>query len=101
MNGLEDVMHATFWKHRIDIFDAGSLPKQAWEPLLDELKAEHVPSATPIGKRMAVASGSSEGIYTAFIYRTMAIPDEELARILDKYGIPASVGSEDAAIATP
>jgi hypothetical protein len=61
--------------------------------MLDELKAEHVPSATPVGKRMAVAPGLGIGMYTAFIYRTTAVQDEELVRILEKYGIPASVGS--------
>lgn len=89
-------MHATVSQHRIEILDAGSLPKQAWDPLLDELKAEHVPSATTVGKRMAVVPGPSGGMYAAFIYRTTAIPDEELIRILKKYGIPASVGSETA-----
>jgi hypothetical protein len=35
-------MQATIWQHRIDILGGGSLPKEKWEPLLDELGVEHV-----------------------------------------------------------
>jgi hypothetical protein len=63
---------------------------------LDELKAEHVPSLTPTGKRLSVVLNPS-GRLDAFIYRTAAMPDEEAIRILGKYGISASVGSENAA----
>jgi hypothetical protein len=89
-------MHATIWQNRIDILGAESLPKEKWVPLLDELKAEHVPSATPVGKRMAIFATPS-GRTDAFIYRTTDMADEEIIRILGKYGIPAGVGSESTA----
>ena len=88
-------MRATIWPHRIDILGANSLAQWGWEPLLNDLKAEHVPSATPVGKRMAVTLGPS-GRTDAFIYRTTPIPDDQVIRILAKYGIDASVGVESA-----
>jgi hypothetical protein len=84
-------MRATILPHRIDILGANSLPKQEWEPLLNDLKAVHVPSATPVGKRMAVTLGPS-GRTNAFVYRTTAISDDEVVRILAKYSIAASIG---------
>jgi hypothetical protein len=87
-------MQATIWAHRIDILGANSLPKKMWEPLLNELKAEHVPSATPVGKRMAATLGPN-GRTDAFIYRTVAVADEEVVQILGKYGIPASIAPEN------
>jgi hypothetical protein len=89
-------MHAIIRRVRIDIFGVESLPRERWEPLLDELKAEHVPSATPAGKRHAIFPTAS-GRTDAFVYRTTDMADEEIIRILEKYGIPASVGSENAA----
>lgn len=86
-------MHATIWPHRIDILGTNSFAKDAWEPLLNDLKAEHVPSATPIGKRMAVTIGPN-GRVDAFVYRTTPMPDEEVIRILAKHGIPATIGVE-------
>ncbi|GEM_PF-4388962 len=91
-------MHAIVSRNRIDILGAQSLPKGKWEPLLDELKAEHVPSATPAGKRHAISMTPS-GRTDAFIYRTADMADEEIIRILGKYGIPAGVGSESTASA--
>jgi hypothetical protein len=93
-------MHATIWPSRIDILGAGELAKESWEPLLDELKAEHVPSLTPTGKRLSGVISPS-GRADAFIYRTIALPDEETIRILGKYGIQASVGSEGDAPVAP
>jgi hypothetical protein len=89
-------MHATIWQDRIGILGAESLPKEKWEPLLDELKAEHVPSGTPAGKRHAIFL-TPTGRTDAFVYRTTDMADEEIIRILGKYGIPASVSSENAA----
>jgi hypothetical protein len=63
---------------------------------LDELKAKHVPSFTPTGKRMTVVLSPS-GRLDAFIYRTVDMADEEAIRILGKYGIQATVGSENVA----
>lgn len=88
-------MRATIWPHRIDILGANSLAQRGWEPLLNDLKAEHVASATPVGKRMAVTLGPS-GRTDAFIYRTTPIADDQVIRILAKYGIAASVGVESA-----
>jgi hypothetical protein len=82
-------MEANIWPHRIDILGA-NLPKEAWEPLLNELRAEHVPSLTPTGKRLSVFV-SPKGRVDAVIYRTAPMPDEEIARILEKRGIPASI----------
>ena len=86
-------MDAFVWPHRIDILGANSLAQQQWEPLLNELKAEHVPSATPVGKRMAVVLGP-DGRTDAFVYRTAPMPDDEVVCILAKYGIVARIGVE-------
>lgn len=86
-------MEATIWPDRIDILGAGALPNELWKPLLDDLKAEHVPGLTPTGKRMSVVVSPTGGT-DAFIYRTASIPDDEVIRILSNYGIPGSIGSE-------
>lgn len=85
-------MDATVWPTRIDILGA-ALPKEVWDPLLDELKVEHVPSLTPTGKRLSVVVGPT-GRVDAFIYRTHPMTDEGVVRILKKYGITATIGSE-------
>jgi hypothetical protein len=92
-------MEAHVRKDRIDILGA-ALPKEQWDPLLDELKAEHVPALTPARKRMAVVV-SPNGRIDAFIYRTVTIPDEQVIRTLGKYGIPAAVVSEPNGYANP
>lgn len=89
-------MDATVWPDRIDIFGAGTLRKETWERLLDELKAKRVPSLTLIGKRMFVDE-SARGRTNAIVYRTGAIPDQKIIRILARYGIDASVGPEESA----
>jgi hypothetical protein len=88
-------MHATVWPNRIDILGASGLAKNAWEPLLDDLKAEHVPGLTPTGKRLSAVI-SPNGRSDVFIYRTAAVSDEETLRVLGKYGIEASLGSKTA-----
>jgi hypothetical protein len=82
-------MEAKISRSRIDILGA-ALPREKWEPLLDELKAEHIPSLTPTGKRLSVVVGPSSRI-DAFIFRTTTMPDEEVLRILGKYGIALTV----------
>ncbi|HWO31971.1 MAG TPA: hypothetical protein VNO32_24510, partial [Candidatus Acidoferrum sp.] len=62
-------MHAIIRPSRIDIEGAGSVPNELWEPLLDDLRALHMPGLVPNGKRMMVATGPS-GRVDAFIYRT-------------------------------
>lgn len=86
-------MKAIIWPNRIDILGA-ALPKDAWEPLLDDLQAEHVPALTPTGKRLSAVVGPG-GRIDAFVYRTHEISDAEVVRILAKYGIAAEVGSDD------
>lgn len=85
-------MQATIWRDRIDILGA-SLVNDRWTPLLDELKAEHVPAFTPNGERMVVVI-SPAGRIDAFIYRTVEMSDDEVIHVLGKYGIPATVGEE-------
>jgi len=68
-------MHATVWPSRIDILGASAVAGEVWEPLLDELKAEHVSSFTPTGKRLSVVLSPS-GRLDAFIYRTIAMPTQ-------------------------
>jgi hypothetical protein len=79
-------MHAVISPVRIDIYKASALPNEKWESLLNELKAEHVPGSTPIGKRMAAAVNADGGM-TAFIYRTSDLRDDEIVKILQQYGI--------------
>jgi hypothetical protein len=85
-------MEASVSQNRIDILGA-ELPKEKWESLLNELKAEHVRGHTPFGKRMSVVVGPSGHIH-ALIYRTTTMPDKEVIRILGKYGILATMVPE-------
>ena len=90
-------MHADISPHRIDIHidisQANSLPREAWGRLLDDLKAEHVPSFTPVGERKAVIA-EPDGRIHVIVYRTTPMSDEEITRVLAKYRIRASVRSE-------
>jgi hypothetical protein len=90
--GPEDVMRAIVRATRIDIEGANAVEAEVWQPMLDELKVEHVPGLTPHGKRMMVAVGPS-GRMDGFIYRTTAMADEDVVRILRKYGIDAKTVS--------
>jgi hypothetical protein len=91
-------MHADIWPHRIDIHvdisEANSLSQQAWDPLLNDLKAESVPPLTPAGERTAVI-GEPDGRMHVIVYRTTPMSDEEVTRVLAKYRIRASVRSEE------
>jgi hypothetical protein len=90
-------MKATVWPHRIDILEADSLPRETWEPLLNDLKAEPIPGFTPSGKRVALsAARAPRGGTDAFIYRSTNMSDDEVIRILGTYGIAATVGAGDA-----
>jgi len=70
-------MHAIVRPSRIDIEGANAVAAEVWQPMLDELKAEHVPGLTPTGKRMMVAVGPS-GRMDGFIYRTTVMADEDV-----------------------
>ena len=83
-------MHAIVRPSRIDIEGANAVAAEVWQPMLDELKAEHLPGLTPTGKRMMVAVGPS-GRMDGFIYRTTVTADEDVVRILTKYGIDANM----------
>ena len=80
-------MHAIVRPTLNDIEGASGVAKDSWEPLLDELKAVHMPGLTQTGKRLAAAVSAS-GRMDAFIYRT-GMTDEEVIRVLGKYGIEA------------
>jgi hypothetical protein len=54
----EDKMHAIVRASRIDIEGSDGIAKETWEPLLDDLKAVHMPSLTPRGKRLMVPLNS-------------------------------------------
>jgi hypothetical protein len=82
-------MEAQIRQERIDLLGV-NLPKGAWEPLLDDLRVVHVRGLNPIGKRITVAA-SPKGRIDAFIYRTTPMPDAEVARILKKHGISATI----------
>jgi hypothetical protein len=80
-------MHAIVRPTRIDIEGSGGIAKDLWEPLLDDLKAVHMPGLTPTGKRLMVAVGPT-GRIDAFIYRT-GLSDEDVICVLEKHGIDA------------
>src|SRR5271170_3134596 len=82
-----DEMHAIVRPNRIDIEGSSGIGRETWEPLLDDLKAVHMPGLTPTGKRLLVA-GNPGGRVDAFIYRT-GLSDEDVIRVLGKYGIDA------------
>jgi hypothetical protein len=90
-------MHADIWPDRIeihiDILETNSLRQEEWDPLFNDLKAEHVPSLTPVGERKAVTGGLDCRIDVT-VYRTALMSDEEITRILAKYRIRPNVRSE-------
>lgn len=91
-------MHAAVWPSCIDIFGAGALSEETWERLLDELKAEHVPSLTPAGKRMSVGQ-TANGQINVTVYRTAGMSSQEIIHVLRRHGIEAMIGSAKSASA--
>jgi hypothetical protein len=87
-NRSEDLMHAIVRPTRIDIEGANAVEAEVWQPMLDELKAEHVPGQTPSGERMLVFS---RGIIIFRINELLDMPDGEVVKILGKHGIEAHV----------
>ena len=90
-------MHADIWPDRIaisiDILEANSLRQEELQSLLTDLKAEHVPSFTPVGERVAVTAGLDHRIDVT-VYRTAPMSDEEITTILAKYRIRPNPRSE-------
>lgn len=90
-------MYADIWPDRIDIrvnlLETNPLPQEAWGLLLNDLKAKHVPSFTPLGERIAVTGGVDYRIYVT-VHRTALMSDEEITRILTKYRIRANIPSD-------
>jgi len=82
-------MEAHIRHERIDLLGV-NLPKDAWEPLLNELKVVHVRGLNPTGKRVTAVI-SPRGRSDAFIYRTTPLSDADVVRILKKHGIAATV----------
>jgi hypothetical protein len=79
-------MHAIIRPDRIDISGSHALPTQSWEPMLDELKARHVPGRTEIGKRVLHVGN------LAFIFKDgemFEMTASDVVQILHKYGIEA------------
>ncbi|MGA3328691.1 MAG: hypothetical protein ABSF45_29940 [Terriglobia bacterium] len=91
-------MYADIWPDRIvihaDILEPNSLRQEEWAPLLTDLKAEHVPSFTPVGERIAVTAGLDHRVDVT-VYRTAPMSDEEITAILAKYRIRPNVRSEE------
>jgi hypothetical protein len=84
-------MHAIVRYRRIDITGKNDLAPNAWEALLDELKAEHVPGQTPFGERMLVVDN---GVFIFRINDLLDMNDADVVRILERYGIDANAESE-------
>ena len=71
---------------RIDITEIPLNHRIKWEPVLDELRAMHLPGLYQEGKRMGVSV--VDGQVHAYIYRTdKTPPEEEIRKILQKHGI--------------
>lgn len=79
-------MEVTIHDERIDITEIPLFPKINWEPVLDDLKAEHLPGLYQQGRRMGV--NIVDGKTHAYIYRTAKTPAEaEILAILARHGI--------------
>ena len=79
-------MKVTIHNGMIDINEIPMYPPIKWEPILDELKAEHIPGLYQQGKRMGVSIVN--GKIRAYIYLTDKTPPEsEILEILNRHGI--------------
>ncbi len=79
-------MKITIHDERIDITELPLGNRIQWNPILDELKSEHVPGLYQHGKRMGM--NIVNGRLHAYIYRTGKIPPEaEILEILQRHGI--------------
>ena len=79
-------MKITIHEERIDVAEIPVFPKIDWEPILTELKAEHLPGLYQQGKRMGV--NMIDGKIHAYIYRTDKTPPEaEILQVLKRHGV--------------
>ena len=70
----------------IDVSEIPIYPPIKWEPILDELKAVHIPGLYQHGKRTGVSIES--GRLRAYIYLTGKTPPEpKILEILERHGI--------------
>ena len=70
----------------IDVSEIPMYPPIEWEPILNELKAEHIPGLYQQGKRMGVSIVN--GTICAYIYLTDKTPPEsEILEILKRHGV--------------
>ena len=79
-------MKITIHPDRIDITEIPLHDGIEWNPILDELKAEHLPGFYQAEKRMGVSGVA--GQTHVYIYRTDKTPPEpEIRAILKRHGI--------------
>jgi hypothetical protein len=55
-------MHAIVRPARIDIEGSSAIAREKWDPLLDDLKAVHIPGLTPTGKGLWLLSAPPGGL---------------------------------------
>jgi hypothetical protein len=67
-------MKITIHGGMIDVTEIPVYPPIEWKPILDELKAEHIPGLYQQGKRMGVSIVS--GRLRVYIYLTDKMPSE-------------------------
>lgn len=58
-----------------------------WESLLDELKAHHVPSLHPTGKRMSVDVSAGGKVRAVVHFTPSTVGIDEAIKILEKRGV--------------
>lgn len=79
-------MKVTIHDGMIDVSEIRMYPPIKWEPILDELKAEHIPGLYQQGKRMGVSIVNDR--IRAYIYLTdRTLPEPEILEILKRHGI--------------
>jgi hypothetical protein len=79
-------MKITIHGGMIDVTEIPLYPPVVWEPILDELRAEHIPGVYQQGKRMGVSIVN--GKLRAYIYLTDKMPSEsEILEIFRRHGI--------------
>lgn len=78
-------MKVTIHNGMIGISEIPMFPTIEWEPILDELNAEHIPGLYQRGRRMGV--NIIDGRLRAYIYLTDKTPPEpRILEILGRHG---------------